>query len=448
MLTKAASASQENPSSIVNSIRFAEIQNLLDNETAIIQWYIFTDCFRAFIITHNKLIIWQSKQQDLENLKNWINNYLQLYGSDKPKWRSQLSDLLIQLTKILHLNQITSLIPSDCQKLILIPHRYLHLLSFHAIPLSANDSSTPEYLFDKFPGGVSYAPSCQLLKFTQFKAKKLNNLQLNQQSHLFAIQNPTNDLDFTDIEVEIIAANFQPHQILKHHQATKTALTAQLTNQNLANSQWLHFSCHGYFNFGLPLKSGLQLADAVISEIPAYSNSSRYLRVDDEKLIDLDKCLTLEDIFQFDLNNCRLVCLSACETGFIDFKNYSDEYIGLASGFIRAGAANIISSLWGVSDFHTALLMIKFYELLPNYQYNMPLALNHTQQWLRQANQTQIIDWLQGLDKMELVKKQQFIDYLDKQYKPEQQPFKKPEFWAAFCAISPVLGNGPLAEVE
>lgn len=117
----------------------------------------------------------------------------------------------------------------------------------------------------------------------------------------------------------------------------------------------------------------------------------------------------------------------------------------MASGFIRAGAANIISSLWAVSDFHTALLMIKFYELLPNYQYNMPLALNHTQQWLRQANQTQIIDWLQGLDKMELVKKQQFIDYLDTQYKPEQQPFKKPEFWAAFCAISPVLGNRPLA---
>ncbi|MEH2391456.1 MAG: CHAT domain-containing protein [Nostoc sp.] len=98
-----------------------------------------------------------------------------------------------------------------------------------------------------------------------------------------------------------MAANFQPHQILKHHQATKTALTAQLTNQNLANSQWLHFSCHGYFNLGLPLKSGLQLADAVISEIPAYSNSSRYLRVDDEKLIDLDECLTLEDIFQFRL---------------------------------------------------------------------------------------------------------------------------------------------------
>ncbi|MEH2244818.1 CHAT domain-containing protein, partial [Nostoc sp.] len=437
LLTKTASANQENLSSILNSIHFGEIQNLLDNETAIVQWYIFTDCFRAFIITDNKLIIWQSKQQDLENLENLIDNYLQLYGSDKPKWRSQLSDLLIQLTKILHLNQIASLIPSDCDKLILIPHRYLHLLSFHAIPLSANDSSTPEYLFDRFPGGVSYAPSCQLLRFTQFKAKKLDDSQLNQQSYLFAIQNPTNDLEFTDIEVETIAAGFQPQQILKHHQATKTALTAQPTNQNLANSQWLHFSCHGYFNFGLPLKSGLQLADAVIAEIPAYSNSSRYLRVDDEKAIDLDKCLTLEDIFQFDLNNCRLVCLSACETGFIDF----DKYIGLTTGFIRAGAANIISSFWAVSDFHTALLMIKFYELLPNYQYNMPLALNHTQQWLRQANQTQIIYWLQGLDKMELAKKQPIIDYLNKQYKPEQQPFKKPEFWAAFGAISPVLGN-------
>ncbi|MCG6136904.1 MAG: CHAT domain-containing protein [Nostoc sp. LLA-1] len=133
--------------------------------------------------------------------------------------------------------------------------------------------------------------------------------------------------------------------------------------------------------------------------------------------------------------------LSACETGLIDFTNNSDEYIGLTSGFIHAGAVNIISSLWAVSDFHTALLMIKFYESLPNYQYNVPLALNNTQQWIRQATQTQIINWIQDMVKIEFSQKQQIIDYLAKEYKPEQQPFKKPEYWAAFCAISPVYSS-------
>ncbi|MHC5826943.1 MAG: CHAT domain-containing protein, partial [Nostoc sp.] len=185
---------------------------------------------------------------------------------------------------------------------------------------------------------------------------------------LFAIQNPTNDLIFTDIEVETIAKDFQPHQVLKHSQATKAALAESSINDNFLNAQWLHFSCHGYFDFNSPLKSGLQLAD---TRIPANTASSRYLRVDNETSIDLNQCLTLEDIFLLNLRNCRLVCLSACETGLVDISSNSDEYIGLASGFIRAGAANIISSLWAVSDFHTSLLMIKLYEILKTNPYNV-----------------------------------------------------------------------------
>ncbi|MBW4675630.1 MAG: CHAT domain-containing protein [Desmonostoc geniculatum HA4340-LM1] len=454
-IAKAPVGGEANLPSIDSSIRFAEIQHLLDNNTAIIQWYIFNDCFRAFIITrHNdQPAIWHSNQQDLKNLRNWTGEYLKLYGTDKKQWRYELSNQLTQLAQKLHLNQIVSLVPSHCQKLILIPHLYLHLLPLHALPLSPSDSPTPEYLIDRFPEGVSYAPSCQLLRFAQLKTQQLDsssktpvnpspsslagrvgvglNLQLG---HLFAIQNPTNNLEFTDIEVETIAADFQPHQVLRHSQATKAALAESSTNDNFQNAQWLHFSCHGYFNFNSPLKSGLQLADA---KITANSASSRYVRVDNETSIDLNKCLTLEDIFLLNLHNCRLVCLSACETGLVSISNNSDEYIGLASGFIRAGAANIISSLWAVSDFHTCLLMIKFYEILKTNPYNVAIALNTAQQWLRQATQTQISEWIQNKTEIETEQNQKIINYLSN-YNPEQQPFKRPEFWAGFCAISPV----------
>ncbi|XZF63713.1 MAG: CHAT domain-containing protein [Gloeotrichia echinulata DVL01] len=376
LLTKALTNPENLP--VGSSIKFRQIQNLLDSETVIIQWYIFNDCFRAFIITrdNNQPIIWRSDEADLEKLANWNDKYLQLYSQDKKQWQFRLNDLLSELAPILHLNQIVDLVPKHCQKLILIPHLYLHLFPLHALPLSI-DSATREYLIDKFPRGVSYAPSCQLLRFAQQRVR----VGLNQRSDLFAIQNPTNDLQFADIEVETIAADFRPKQVLKHHQASKEALTETSTVEKFCNSQWLHFSCHGYFNFQTPLKSGLALAGAKSSDIPANSNPSRYLRVDEQTTINLDKCLTLEDIFKLNLNKCGLVTLSACETGLIDFSNNSDEYIGLSSGFIHAGATNIISSLWAVSDFHTALLMIKFYEILPNHTYNVPLALNATQQW-------------------------------------------------------------------
>ncbi|MFM6153746.1 MAG: hypothetical protein ACKPE3_12225, partial [Sphaerospermopsis kisseleviana] len=64
-------------------IEYSEIQNLLDDKNAIIQFYIFNDCFRAFIITRNndKPIIWQSTEADLTQLIYLIYyEYLTLYS--------------------------------------------------------------------------------------------------------------------------------------------------------------------------------------------------------------------------------------------------------------------------------------------------------------------------------------------------------------------------------
>jgi CHAT domain-containing protein len=56
----------------------------------------------------------------------------------------------------------------------------------------------------------------------------------------------------------------------------------------------------------------------------------------------------------------RLVTLSACETGLN--KIYAgDEILGLARGFLSAGADSLILSLWTVNDEATARLMKDFY---------------------------------------------------------------------------------------
>ena len=485
----------------LNPIRYSEIYHRLDLETAIIEFYIFANCFRAFIITHHneQPHIWQSQPEDLSKLVDWRNNYLQLYFKDKRRWQSDLHNQLSELADILHIPDILNHIPPQCQKLILIPHLFLHLLPLHALPLShqnypsnqinltplPNEATqkknspflleeelgerlTQQYLIDKFPKGVSYAPSCQLWRLVQDKAKQLNGLhesvephpnppltkgrenetQINspldnqgkgskipQFRHLFAIQNPTDNLEFTDIEVETIAKAFDPHYILKKNQATAAALAEPLTAARLSNANWLHFSCHGYFNLNSPEKSALQLANSNASPLLEAAGTSRYLRISDDSVIDLDQCFTLEDIFQLNLPNCRLVTLSACETGLVNYSNMSDEYIGLPSGFIRAGAASIISTLWSVDDFSTALLMIKFYENLPKCNCNVVIALNQTQQWFRRVTQQKLRQWLDGKTEIEATQKQKIKDRLEKYYKPEEKPFKEPDCWAAFCAI-------------
>ena len=239
--------------------------------------------------------------------------------------------------------------------------------------------------------------------------------------------------------METIAANFHPQKILKNDEASKANLQETTTFNNFTNSQWLHFSCHGSFDLESPLKSALQLAESEVNPSLLTTYSSRYVRINEETAIDLSKCLTLADILELNLPQCYLVCLSACETGVIDVLNNSDEFIGLSSGFMKAGAVNIVSSLWTVSDVHTAILMIKLYENIANKPQDITFALNTVQEWLRKATQVEIIDWLKQKPEIKEKQKENIIKSLSKQCRPEHQPFTQPYFWAAFCAVSPVM---------
>lgn len=76
-----------------------------------------------------------------------------------------------------------------------------------------------------------------------------------------------------------------------------------------------------------------------------------------------DGILTGEEIAALDLRGCRLVVLSACDTGLGDVTDY-EGVIGLQRAFKLAGVQTVVMSLWKVRDDVTALLMTHFYEHL------------------------------------------------------------------------------------
>lgn len=384
----------------VQPISFEQIQALIGENGAILEWYIACEQFFVFIITPKSKtpIVWRYSQQDRTSLDNLIEEYFTNYGKyviDKnQKWKSGLSSYLYRLSQILHIEEIIEryILPSDCQQLILIPHRTLHIFPLHALPLVTNNC----YLFEKFPQCVRYAPSCQLLQISQYK-------QRPDFTNLFAIQNPTKDLVYTDIEVESIHSFFPSAQVLVKQAATKTALNA---SQSLPNAHCTHFSCHGSFNPGSPLESALVLA-----------NHER---------------LTLGEIFGLNLNRCRLVTLSACETGLIDFTSTSDEYIGLPSGFLVAGSPAVVSSLWTVNDLSTAFLMIKFYQNIQSGD-TVAVALNKAQRWLRDLTVEQLRQWINQSFKS--ADQRMWLRSKFTNMEATAKLFHEPYYWAAFCAI-------------
>jgi CHAT domain-containing protein len=148
-------------------------------------------------------------------------------------------------------------------------------------------------------------------------------------------------------------------------------------------------------------------------------------------LLDLGKCLTIEDILRLDLTHCRLVTLSACETGITDFTSTSDEYIGLPSGFILAGSPNVVCSLWTVNDLSTALLMIRFYQNVKQGE-TVTLALKQAQIWLRDATAEMLYQWSSQLN-LRSSYRQQFRRFSTME--ATAKPFASPYYWAGFCAI-------------
>ena len=80
----------------------------------------------------------------------------------------------------------------------------------------------------------------------------------------------------------------------------------------------------------------------------------------------------------------RLAALSACETGIPGTK-LPDEVVGLPTGWLQAGVAGVVASLWSVNDLSTAMLMERFYRLWREDGLAPALALRQAQLWLRDS---------------------------------------------------------------
>ncbi|HEY9876788.1 MAG TPA: tetratricopeptide repeat protein, partial [Candidatus Obscuribacterales bacterium] len=242
----------------VEPIHLAEIRTLLDTDAAILEWHIGSKGFQTFIITHDRIEVEQFDTEDLKKLEAWKDEYLDTYRDST--WQDALAERLATLSQILRLDTIINRPCLDnCQQLILIPHRYLHLFPLHALEVRRqNREKTTEkskiqnpkskILLECFPNGVRYAPSCQLLQRVQTRQRPSTDTR-----PLFAIQNPTLDLAYTDIEVETIKRTFDPFHILSRKEATKAAFNQPDNLEILRGASYAHFSCHGSFNFHSPL---------------------------------------------------------------------------------------------------------------------------------------------------------------------------------------------------
>jgi CHAT domain-containing protein len=127
-------------------------------------------------------------------------------------------------------------------------------------------------------------------------------------------------------------------QVYQRDQATPSSYL----RSNPENFSHIHFVAHGTASRLSPLDSAI-----VLSKSPVESDSFK---------------LYARDIVQHPMH-ADLVTISSCYGA--GFRAYSGEgLVGLAWAFLRAGAHNVIASLWEVTDASTEQLMDRFYDEL------------------------------------------------------------------------------------
>ncbi|CBN54862.1 putative Tetratricopeptide repeat domain protein [Kamptonema sp. PCC 6506] len=172
-------------------------------------------------------------------------------------------------------------------------------------------------------------------------------------------------LSGTRIEAEAIMALVPEAERIQFldFQANKTSAI----NPNLAQYRIIHFATHGILNTARPELSGI-----VMSLV-------------DEQGIPQNGFLRLSDIFNLHLP-AELVVLSACQTGQGQ-EVKGEGIIGLTRGFMYAGAARVLVSLWKVDDQATAELMKRFYRGMLQEKLTPAAALRQAQVEMSQIPQ-------------------------------------------------------------
>lgn len=308
---------------MVDPVTLEEVQQMLDEKTALIEYYTISPPYEkgiiAFLVTKKSLLCTTLDISAVDLQRLILKPLTKVPMEPTSEDFAWLSDILSELYEKLFTPFKEKLQKNGINRIYFCPHGLLHLLPLHA--MYEQTERDRRYVIQDF--AVAYTPSASVLRYCIQKAYR--------EESLFAVKNPDGSLKFADEEVEEISKLFKSKTILNQNNGTRENVLSQAKGHGL-----VHFACHGLFRGDIPQQSGLKLADGWLTMIDILNNLS------------LD---------------ANLVTLSACQTGRSKLEG-GDEVVGLTRAFLYAGAPSVIASLWSVDDKSTSILFQRFHAYL------------------------------------------------------------------------------------
>jgi CHAT domain-containing protein len=306
---------------------------------------------------------------------------------------------------------------------MLLPQGGLGMLALHAAAPKAN---TAGGFLDRY--ALSYAPSAYLVSVMQRRLSE----RPAQADCFLGVVDPLGDLAYGRAEGGLVASLFEADLSLL---LTGADASGSRLRDAVKDRTHVHFSCHAYYTTDGGNYAGIMLAtdpittsnEAVMASFEGRSALTDYFIAGERWIVS-----------QLDLTHCRLVTLSACDSGRVDVQ-YPDEFFGLPAALLRAGAAAVISTLWRIDDAAAMVLSRRIYDGLITDRLAPARALRAAQTWLRDATNQTLYQFYSDL-RDQAVAAMSTVQ-LERELRrhafgaPNDRPYADPYFWAGFVVF-------------
>lgn len=314
------------------------LQTQLGADTALIEYLAIDDALLAFVVT-DSAVTWidlPCTQADVQSVLDQLDFQMGAVRHAGVRLLRHLPALLARVQR--PLAQLYDLLLAPVialvgdRRLVVVPYQRLHYVPFHAL------YDGEHYVVETRE--VSIAPSATLLQ-------RCLAAPVHSPQRALLVGLPDEYAPRVADEVAALAPLFVQSTTLIGAEATRQHL-----QQHAPAADLIHIACHGRFRSDNPFFSALHLADG---------------------------WMFVRDAYELQLQ-ATLVTLSACETGLSALAP-GDDLVGLARGFLLAGAPALLVSLWVVDDAATAAMMTFFYRALLGGM-RPAAALRHAQRTL------------------------------------------------------------------
>ena len=337
-------------------------QELLDSNTILLEYFLGKKRSFLWLVTPSSIEVFElPRRKVLEEKARKLHDLLSERQSRREERQAEL--LARNLSSTL-LGPVANHLGT--KRILLVPHGALHYVPFSVLPepsqltALAGGADSSSYLIEGHQ--IVYEPSASVLQALRSEV----SYRTPPSGLLAILANPVFSSEYAQLphsrtEAEEILA------LVPEGEKTLAALGNDANRElalsgELGNFKYIHFASHGENHPEQPELSGIVLSQ--------FDSQGRPLQGE----------LRLQDIKNLQLP-VELVVLSACKTA-IGSEIQGEGFVALPQGFMQAGAARVVVSLWNVKDESTAELMKHFYQALLAEGQSPSEALRTAQLWM------------------------------------------------------------------